>query len=98
MARPRQSSEGGVLLENAVIAHEVQKIAVVFLGTEDVAEIGCDERPSLGGVMQPVGFDGNNERARVVVDTVTAPTRRYAVRGVLDNAGVVGHSEQMIEA
>ena len=42
-------------------------------------------------------MQGDDQRARVVVDAVAAVAGRHAERRVLDHPGVVGHAQQVIE-
>ena len=84
--------------ERPVVAHEVPEATVELLRAMQVAQVRGDERPRRRGRLRTIGVHRHDQRARVVVDAIAGAPRRYAVGGVLNDAGVVGHALQMIEA
>ena len=61
-------------------------------------EGGRDQPLGRAGAVQAIGVQGHDQRARVVVDAIAALADRHAEAGMLDDAGVVGHAQQMVEA
>ncbi len=63
-----------------------------------VAQVCGDERPRRAGRLRAIGVHRHDQSARIVVDAIAGAPGRYAVGSVLNDAGVVGHALQMIEA
>ena len=85
--------------ERAVVAHEVPEPAVG--GLRRVQEARGTSRPAASSpreLLRPIGVQRDDQRARVVVDAIAALARGHAEGRVLDDAGVVGHAQQVVEA
>jgi len=97
--RPAVAVLGADLFQpGAAVVHEVAEAAGHGVeGVSDERQIARGEFKRLR-VSQFLQIDADDERAGVIVDAVPLAVVGYGEEGVLQQAGVVGHAPQVVEA